>query len=129
MQAHDNELLVAISERHIDKVGRLLYHGADPNTLNDTGIPALQLACETGELNIVEHLLNAGATVEQFDRQQKTAIHISSYWGFVSIMRRLIEAGASVDKQCGCGWAPIHAGVMSENIQAVFMSMNYARMK
>ncbi len=59
----DEQLLEAVTERDAAAVRHLLADGADPNTIGSDGSSLLALAAQDDQLEIVKHLLDAGANV------------------------------------------------------------------
>ena len=59
--------------RHVIRL--LIEKGIDVNAQNGNGTTALQLACQERDYEIVEMLLNAGASINMTDKNYKNALH------------------------------------------------------
>ena len=105
--ALEEGLDAAIEEGDTAEVERILEDGANPNFVNDEGDMPLALATMTGNLEIVQMLLDAGADVnstasEQYPAGQSltnaTAIAHAAYGRYYDLVALLIEHGADVNR-------------------------------
>jgi hypothetical protein len=71
--------------------------GADPNTRDPEGHPALLLAAQSGRSDAVRVLLRAGAAPDASTRSGWTALHAAAESGGLEIARDLLEARADPD--------------------------------
>ena len=55
----------------------------------------LHYACEKGYLEIVQYLIEKGASIEAKDEDQKTPLHIASIWGQTDVVKYLVSKGAN----------------------------------
>ena len=53
----------------------LLNDGGNPNTMDERGVPALNLACQQNSADMVYALLSAGANINECDSQGRTALY------------------------------------------------------
>lgn len=96
----DNKLFEAVETGQLHRITHLLNKGADPNSWNsgnNGGQHALCVAVGHGHLGIVEVLLNAGADVDNHDRQKRTALHTAVRHGNDKLVTMLVLAGADVN--------------------------------
>jgi ankyrin repeat protein len=85
-------------EKRLIKATKLLFFGANPNTLNEANVPPLVAATQNGDLAMVCLLLEFGATPDcssLHDRYQ--AFHYAAVHNEWRIGKALINAGARVD--------------------------------
>ncbi|KAJ7396999.1 hypothetical protein BTVI_139429 [Pitangus sulphuratus] len=68
-------LLLAVQSGHTEVCKYLLDHGADINTRDKNGRTALMMACEVGNLNMVDAFLRRGAHVSLVDVFGQNALH------------------------------------------------------
>jgi uncharacterized protein len=61
----------------------------------------LYIACETGHLEVVRLLVDAGANVDKWDKGDDTPLSIASQEGHYEIVRLLVDAGADLDNDVG----------------------------
>ena len=88
---HENPKIVKI----------LLEHGASVHAKDDFGHTPLQDACESGNLEIVQTLIQHNADVdgisENADGQHFTPLMIAAGYGFSEIAKELLKYGADVN--------------------------------
>ena len=99
-------LYYACYQEHKEIVRLLLNNGADPNTADQYGIPALNVACGAGNTKIVELLLNNKADPDIVDATGVAAIHIACVTGHTEILEMLLDAGADMDLKAKDEYAP-----------------------
>ncbi len=89
----------AVRDGDHETVIQLLQQGADVNaasTLN--AVTALILAATRGHEQIIDVLLDAGATVNTPDRADSTALMYAASKGHVGIVKKLLQRNAAVNK-------------------------------
>ncbi|EQC31887.1 TKL protein kinase [Saprolegnia diclina VS20] len=96
-------LAEAVERGDTAAVAELLHDGADPNSRNKIGEPALFVAAMEGHVDIAEMLLNAGATVDLETPRGATALMISPASGSVDLVKLLLKHGANVNHSNGDG--------------------------
>ena len=94
----------------VEQVQSLLRTGADVNAAQGDGMTALHWAAETGNAELAEMLLYAGAHVGAVTRLgDYTSLHIASRAGRTDVARVLLAAGASVNAVTSTGAVtPLH---------------------
>lgn len=96
----DEMLLDAFRRRDAAKMGNLLNQGASPDLRID-GAPLLHIAAVSGESEIVDALLDAGADVNARDDHSRTALMYLAWIGHTDahreIVDRLVNHGADLD--------------------------------
>jgi len=69
----------------------------DLNSRNEEGHTFLGIACEDGNLEIVNLLIQKGVNLNGSDFYSETPLQYAAEFGHIAIVKRLIEAGADVD--------------------------------
>lgn len=81
----DEDLITAVTKKDIGGVTAALAMGAHSDSVNKNGISALKIAAPSGDLDIVQALLDAHATVDaRSDRSNITALLVAATRGFGS---------------------------------------------
>ncbi|KAK7497632.1 hypothetical protein BaRGS_00011027 [Batillaria attramentaria] len=81
-------------------------------------------ACEQGDVDSVQTLLDQGSDVDSVDDDENTPLQVASANGHESVVRLLIMRGAGLDKRNVFGWTPLlqasrygHTGVVALLVQ------------
>jgi hypothetical protein len=90
----DRDLIEGIKKGHVAIVHAFLAKGANPDTRDRNGGPALHWAVGGGKLEIVRLLLDRGADTRAEDEQGQTALAVAQARGRDEIAQLLKEAGA-----------------------------------
>ena len=106
----NNKLLKEVGKGNIKEVEILLEKGADVNTKNDSGVPALGVASLEGHTEIVSMLVEKGADVNAKDNDGWTALIEASSRGYIETVSLLLENGADMnmkddDEYTALDWA------------------------
>ncbi|KAK4462676.1 hypothetical protein QBC42DRAFT_326720 [Cladorrhinum samala] len=96
----------AISRENQEAVKMLIGAGADPNQGRDIKITPLQLACELGNLKMVDVLLDVGADINAAAAADfgATALQYASIGGHLKLAARLLDAGAHINANRAERW-------------------------
>lgn len=98
--SYERPLLQAISQSDIEEVKRLKIVPRNANTKEKkSGLTALHVAVETGNIEIVRMLLDAGARVNAKSKAKQTPLLMIDDDATPELVRLLIERGASVNVQ------------------------------
>jgi ankyrin repeat protein len=81
----------------LDLVDLLLRAGANPNVVNDLGVPPLSLACTNGSAKVVARLLAGGADPDGALRTGESALMTAARGGSIEIVRLLLARHANVN--------------------------------
>lgn len=107
--APDSPLADAAMKGDAASVRTLLATGADVNAARGDGMTALHWAAETGNAEIAEILVNAGAILEVTTRLGAyTPLHVAGRKGAAEVIRVLLDAGANPGTVAATGSTPLH---------------------
>ena len=117
----DPPLADAARQGDVEAVRSLLRGGADVNGSQGDGMTALHWAAETGQVEIAEILIYAGANVEAVTRLgDYTPVHLASRKGHGSVLEVLLEGGANANAMTTSGGSTaLHFAAGSGSAQAV----------
>jgi ankyrin repeat protein len=98
----DEQLIEAVANKDAVLVNQLLNAGANPNTLDNEGSALLPLAANGSQLEIVRHLLDAGADINGTHStnfaEEGTALLWAAVRDDIDVVRLLIANGADLDR-------------------------------
>lgn len=100
-------LVWAISNRMVDAARDLVAAGSPVDRLHENDPAPLIVACEEGQLEIVNMLLYHKATVSVVDRYGNTPLLIACRMGNSRIASTLLNAGAPFNQLDQKGWSPL----------------------
>jgi ankyrin repeat protein len=108
-------LHLAVARRAKGVIRALLDHGADPDERSlSTNSTALHYATATGDIELVEQLLDVKADVGARTFEGVTALHLAVLMGYRKIVKTLLSHGANVNAQTQLGAGPIHIVILSD---------------
>jgi ankyrin repeat protein/pimeloyl-ACP methyl ester carboxylesterase len=133
-------LMWAVAQKHPDVVRVLLAHGADVHRKSDVwsqvmavpphGVPtynkviphggdtALMFAARAGDLASAQHLVAAGANVNDADAWGVSATVLAAHAGFGDIVAFLLDRGANANA-AGAGFSALHVAIMRRHTAMV----------
>jgi ankyrin repeat protein len=114
------ELFQAIAQRDLAGVQSLLARGADPNALNSLELTALSAAAGTGQVPIVEALLQAGAKLDATTPYGTgTALASAAAIGSVPVVKLLLARGADAHAARLDGMSVLMYAALNGNVEIV----------
>ena len=119
-------LLRATTSGCVEAVQFLLSLGADPNCASEDGATPLILACERGSFIMIEELLKAHASVNEQDREGKTALMkvCNASVGNEDLVKLLLQSGADVRIQSSTGWTALMYATVRGHSHIVQLLLN-----
>jgi ankyrin repeat protein len=110
----------AAASGDLGEVKSAIEHGADVNFRGPGGFNALNAAARNGHLEVIQYLVEHGASIDQNDNQKhKTALLAASFQRHFDIVQYLVEKGANVNAQSVNGFTPLHDAAYVGNLQIV----------
>jgi ankyrin repeat protein len=109
-------ILWAAETGNIEIVSEMLSR--DTGLVNATdadGYTPLHRAAYEGHLNIVDLLLDNGASLDVGSVDGWTPLHSASYWGQTEVVAALIHHGAFLNAQTNGGQTPLHLAAAAPN--------------
>ena len=91
-------LLDAAVEGKVDIIKILLENGADVNATNNYGDGVIK-SCILNGFEAVEMLVQAGADINHFDEDNRTALNLMAVYGRIPGMLRLLCLGAEISEK------------------------------
>ena len=105
-ETKSRELVAAARAGDLGRLRAVLAWGCDVDGSDDDGPPdgeerwtALFYAVRGGRLDLVDALLDAGASVDRADLDGWTALQLAAEAGRLGCLRRLLQAGAAPDRE------------------------------
>ena len=103
-----------------EEIRNLLRQGADPSAAQPDGMTALHWSALNDQLDIVETLIFAGATLQPATRVGGyTPLHLASRAGNAEVVAALLDAGANPDLLTGTGAASLHFAAEADVLEVV----------
>ncbi len=103
-----------------EEIRTLLRQGADPSAAQPDGMTALHWSALNNQLEIVETLIFAGATLQPATRVGGyTPLHLASRAGNADVVAALLDAGADPDLLTGTGAASLHFAAEANGVEVV----------
>jgi len=104
-----------------ESVRSLLREGADVNASQGDGMSALHWAAASGDAEMAEMLLRAGANLQSVTRiGHYTPLHVACQGGNAAVVELLLEAGADASSRTSPGGTtPLHLAASSGSAEAV----------
>lgn len=115
-EALETPFLEAIRQRNIPLVKQLIVEGNNANYIDSRGLSPL-LMVATGDFELIDILLNAGAEVNGEAKYGATALIASTQCS--AAVKRFLDAGADPNKRNANRFTPLMSAVRSRNIQSV----------
>ncbi len=103
-------LRMAVIKGHVKLTESLLQHNPDliKEKHSKTGCTILHIAIQSGNPELVEVLLKAGANVSARDKQGNMPLHYAAHQNNLELVRILLRHGAKVDVKNNKGVTPLY---------------------
>ena len=100
----------------------LLERGADVNAAMGDGMTGLHWSAVSGNAEMAEALIGAGAKLEATTRiGDHTPLHVATKAGRANVVKALVTAGANVNARTSTGATPLHFAAASGNAESVLL--------
>lgn len=112
-----------LSDEDVDILAVKQFIKDHPQSVNayEVYYSALDKAISIWRLDLVELLVNSGASLNQTDSMGMSALLLAIEEGCLKIARYLIDVGANLHQVADNGWGAIHYSIYSENQNMVEM--------
>eukprot|EP00039_Didymoeca_costata_P021004 m.343076 g.343076 ORF g.343076 m.343076 type:complete len:1108 (-) comp22325_c0_seq1:136-3459(-) len=98
----------------------------NPNYAMTNGATAVHIACQSGNLNVVETLADHGASLElRTAGGAKTPLFMSAQDGNYEIVKYLVHKRAEVNVKTREGWTPLHAAVSGKHSSVIKLLLEW----
>ncbi|WP_455366559.1 ankyrin repeat domain-containing protein, partial [Kaarinaea lacus] len=88
----------AIEKQRRSIIRTLVKNGADVNKKRESdGATPLIIAAQMGDYQLVNTLINAGASIEEYDQEKRTALIVAAKKNNKNIVKKLLSVGADVN--------------------------------
>jgi len=114
----------AIKDGEIVTVRQYLENGFDPNTLDDSGRPALLYVAAIGHMPFVELLLAKGANPNKPGADRFFPLHFAVFNNHIEIVRLLLEHDAEVDPRNPTGYTPLYDAAAEGHVELARLLIN-----
>ena len=112
-------LQLAAGAKSGDMIRELVSAGARLDAADaKTGDGVLHLAALSGNPEVVERLLRAGADLEARNRARQTALHVAAREGRFGLVKCLVRAGSDVSVVDVIGRTPLYVAAANGHTQA-----------
>jgi ankyrin repeat protein len=103
-----NPLVIACANAHVEVVKLLLSRGAVADEISTKYRNTnLHFACKNDCIEIVDNLINYGASINAVNRFLHTPLHIACIEGHVNLVEFLIDKGADIHLKSSTGWSAL----------------------
>ena len=122
--ATETNLWKASAEGDSAAVGRYLSEGADLDIADPVfGVIPLSWAAMAGHEDVVDLLLQKGASVDARNRDGSTALHGAMFVGYPNVVRVLMKNGADVNAKNNNGETPLESAVIDLETTAYVLGL------
>lgn len=113
--SHAQDIYIASYRGDLETVKRLFEENPELiNSKNSDGRFPLEMAAQTGQVEVVKFLLEKGADVS-LSRGGATALHMAAlYGGKTEVITLLLEAGADINARKGNGDTPLNYAIIGK---------------
>ncbi|KAK3166656.1 hypothetical protein OEA41_009781 [Lepraria neglecta] len=112
-----------ISSHRTSAMLYLLQKGLNINAQADCGSTALQYACESGQQEMIQFLLQRGAVVPKTNHSYEKAHHTAARSGDTSVAKMLLNAGLPIDSKDNKEHTPLIMAVKYEKASMIELSL------
>ncbi|KAG7378245.1 hypothetical protein PHYPSEUDO_010309 [Phytophthora pseudosyringae] len=110
-----NLLIDMTTPRQNDANGESTSLRLDINARDGHDWTPLMCAAANGHIDVVQRLLELGASVSLASAELRSALHWAASRGMSAAVSTLVAAGADVRQVDRCGWTPLHCAMLHGN--------------
>lgn len=103
----------------------MLDLGSDPNIKDSNGWSALHYACQLGDFESVEILVNIGATIDTYSNNKRIPLHLAAYRGYPNIVEFLLKNGSDPSYKDELGCTPLHLAAKKGHVKCLELMLSY----
>lgn len=118
-ESGNTKLHIASQKEDYDLVKALIFHGANPNELNNDGYSPLLFAFLYENVEIIQFFLDNGADIHTESNSKEGVIHVAVRTKNLEVLELSLEYGADIDKQNKSGNTALHDAAINNNSGAV----------
>ncbi|KAK7907356.1 hypothetical protein WMY93_015968 [Mugilogobius chulae] len=108
-----------VKGRDLESLDLAFTQGVSVDVKDEFYKTPLMVACQNGNYEMVQYLLNRGADVNACDQFFWTPLHHAAHAGHVDIIELLLDAGASIDARALSGGTPLMRAIQSSRPASV----------
>ena len=117
----------AVDSNELERVMLLVKEGADKDMFDDDGLTPLHRASFQGHFDILQYLVEQGATIDKTTTPpgEWTPLASAAANGQLEVVRYLLEQGADRDKADCDGRTPLHDAAREGHLETAMLLMSY----
>ena len=98
----------------IRELNDLILHKAEVNTISFAGVPIMNEAAKTGDLDVFNFLIENGGDIKVISKEKDTCLHESAKTSNVNIAEIILASGINVNSKNKKGRTPIFNAIISQ---------------
>ena len=124
-QAPIHKIIESKEENKHEVLKKMLDFGSDPNIKDSNGWSALHYACQLGDYESVEILINSDAIIDAYSNNKRIPLHLAAYKGYPNIVEFLLKNGSDPNYKDELGCTPLHLAAKKGNVKCMEFLLNY----
>ena len=124
-QAPIHKIIESKEENKHEVLKKMLDLGSDPNIKDSNGWSALHYACQLGDYESVEILINSDAIIDAYSNNKRIPLHLAAYKGYPNIVEFLLKNGSDPNYKDELGCTPLHLAAKKGNVKCMEFLLNY----
>jgi ankyrin repeat protein len=124
-QAPIHKIIESKDPKKHDVLQKMLDLGSDPNIKDSNGWSALHYACQLGDFESVEILVNIGATIDTYSNNKRIPLHLAAYRGYPNIVEFLLKSGSDPSYKDELGCTPLHLAAKKGHVKCLELMLSY----
>ena len=118
-QAPIHKIIESKEKNKHEVLKKMLDLGSDPNIKDSNGWSALHYACQLGDYDSVEILINHGALINAYSNNKRIPLHLAAYKGYPNIVELLLKNGSDPNHKDELGCSPLHLAAKKGNVKCI----------